>query len=446
MPLGKVFNAAEQQVQFSPVTNYYQGKAIRAGLAAQEQDAELKDLQIQSAKYQLSPEAMRAAGEEAKLKVAKLESEIAENRVNTNAQRLETEKEVLGPIFSEIALKVENGEPIDAVAVTDQLRIASKVLGEEEYKAFNTVIDANQDGVLGADELSMAAAIYAVEQDDGANPQQTEFIGDDGAAHVGSFDPDTQKYVDASGRVHENATPIAPQATQGDLSGVSASGANRNTIEFMDNTIGAVSAVQMGTELLATSVTNPESLGVPGGMMRFGTNLVSGAKAIADWAGYEPLPADDTEVQEMGYGGFDYSSIDTEKLGVSGAEAEKFRAGVYGIAFAAAVAEQGTRPTDKDIQQFIDQIGGRASSPRSFRRAIVQFMRRQDNRLKSIAEVKEIPERERAAALNTWTPAFDKFMEAYAEGENFGIQEDPDGGRWINMTPTQRDDGWEKYR
>ena len=38
------------QVLSSPVTNYYQGKAIRAGLASQEQDAEFKDLQISAAR------------------------------------------------------------------------------------------------------------------------------------------------------------------------------------------------------------------------------------------------------------------------------------------------------------------------------------------------------------------------------------------------------------
>ena len=210
-------------------------------------------------------------------------------------------------------------------------------------------------------------------------------------------------------------TPVAPGATQTELSGVNPSGVSKNTIAFQDSVIGAVGAVQTGTELLISSGTNPEALGVPGGFMRFGSNLVSGARAIADWAEYERLSVEETEKQTMGSSAFDYSKLDTDKLGVSGAEAEKFRAGVFGIAFAAAVAEQGTRPTDKDIQQFIDQVGGRATSAQSFRETIVQFMRRQDRRLKTIADVKQIGETDREAAFSAWKPAFRSFMEAYAE-------------------------------
>ncbi|GAG33001.1 unnamed protein product, partial [marine sediment metagenome] len=182
---------------------------------------------------------------------------------------------------------------------------------------------------------------------------------------------------DAGNAFHEDNSPVmgklTPYATNegGVVGGVNSSGQSKNTIEFQDAAIGAVGAVQLGTEMLISSESNPESLGVPGGFMRWGANFVSGANALADWAGMEYEPGtnveQETEIQQMGYGGFNYGKLDTDKLGVSGAEAEKFRAGVYGIAFAAAVAEQGTRPTDKDIQQFIDQIGGRATSAQSFR-------------------------------------------------------------------------------
>ena len=49
------------QVLFSPVTNHYQGKAIRAGLASQEQDAELKGLQIDAAKQDVEDAPARKA-------------------------------------------------------------------------------------------------------------------------------------------------------------------------------------------------------------------------------------------------------------------------------------------------------------------------------------------------------------------------------------------------
>ena len=63
MPVGKVFDAAANQVLISPVSNFYQGKAIRQQLAAGEQDAELKGLQIELAKDEVAnaPSAREAA-------------------------------------------------------------------------------------------------------------------------------------------------------------------------------------------------------------------------------------------------------------------------------------------------------------------------------------------------------------------------------------------------
>ena len=224
--------------------------------------------------------------------------------------------------------------------------------------------------------------------------------------------------------------------------GVNKSGISKNTVDFQDGVIGAVGAVQMGTELLISAASNPEALGVPGGFMRFGSNLVSGATAIADWAGYKKLSREETEKQTMGSSAFNYDNLDTDKLGVSGAEAEKFRAGVYGIAFAAAVAEQGTRPTDKDIQQFIDQIGGRATSAQSFRETIAQFMRRQNRRLNTIADVKQIGEVDRDAAFKSWTPAYRTFMETYAKTSGRETATNAETGqRYIEMSPGN----WEEF-
>ena len=47
MPVGRVYNAAANQVLFSPVTNYYQGKAIRQQLEEGELDIELKKQEVQ---------------------------------------------------------------------------------------------------------------------------------------------------------------------------------------------------------------------------------------------------------------------------------------------------------------------------------------------------------------------------------------------------------------
>ena len=49
MPVGRVFNAAANQVLISPVTNYYQGKAIRQAQEEKELDIELKKNEVKDA-------------------------------------------------------------------------------------------------------------------------------------------------------------------------------------------------------------------------------------------------------------------------------------------------------------------------------------------------------------------------------------------------------------
>ena len=54
MPVGKVFNAAENQVQFRPIQAYRQDKAIRAAEKEAEQMSVLRGLQIEGAKQDLA--------------------------------------------------------------------------------------------------------------------------------------------------------------------------------------------------------------------------------------------------------------------------------------------------------------------------------------------------------------------------------------------------------
>ena len=59
MPVGRVFNAAQNQVLISPVSAYYEGKAKRASLAEAELDRERKQQQIDMAPDKLDLEKQR---------------------------------------------------------------------------------------------------------------------------------------------------------------------------------------------------------------------------------------------------------------------------------------------------------------------------------------------------------------------------------------------------
>lgn len=432
MPVGKVFDAREGQILTQPVSNYYQGKALRLNQALGEKELEQAD-----AKLDLEERRVAVAEDQVAAARKQFEQDVGIETAKGYAQDLYSRIFAIDEAVT--AGEVDEGGALD-VAAQSFADYASTL--PEKYAA--PIIEKLSDG-LSIDEYrqikaSNAGALgdYGLLDEAGTPTTHQKHLGELLKSGAITKEQHDQLLLD----IERKAGTITGTTEFDPASGVNASGVSRNTIEFQDSVIGAVGAIQTGTELLDIAFTNPESLGVPGGFMRFGTNLVSGAKAIADWGGYEPLDEEDTEMQDAGYGAFDYGSIDTDKLGVSGAEAERFRAGVYGIAFAAAVAEQGTRPTDKDIQQFIDQIGGRATSAKSFGETIVQFMRRQDRRLKTIADVKQIGEADRKAAFEAWTPAYRRFMETYAKtsGKQTATHADT-GEKRIEMSPGV----WEEY-
>ena len=414
----------QQVLAKSPKYGTLSGKALRQEYAMNQQEMELRDLQIEGLKNpKPDPEETR---DQSKF--------VQESLANAGAAAI---------------IRVRDNPESTAEEITATFSAAlTQSLGQEAADEIQSQWDTNGDGVLGPDEWTELTSFTTAYMQglDVEGGEKTTVLTLDEKLEMGMKQNWAENSVverDETGNISVTSQPTG--MTEADLAargGVNASGVSQNTIDFQDNVIGAVGAVQMGTEMLVSSATNPEALGVPGGFMRFGSNLVSGAKAIADWAGYEKLSLEDTENQTMGSGAFDYSKLDTDKLGVSGAEAEKFRAAVYGIAFAAAVAEQGTRPTDKDIQQFIDQIGGRATSAQSFRETIAQFMRRQDRRLKTIADVKQISDIDRAAAFKAWTPAFRNFMETYAKtsGRQTATNAETDQ-RFIEMSPGN----WEEF-
>ena len=71
MPVGKVFNAAENQVLISPVSSYYQGKAIRQSLAEGEMDISLKKKTLEQADTKLDLEKKRVEQSEEEINLRK---------------------------------------------------------------------------------------------------------------------------------------------------------------------------------------------------------------------------------------------------------------------------------------------------------------------------------------------------------------------------------------
>ena len=110
-----------------------------------------------------------------------------------------------------------------------------------------------------------------------------------------------------------------------------------------------------------------------------------------------------------------------EAIGVTKDDASRWKSGVYSIAFAAAVGEQGTRPSDVDIQAYITIYGGQITDPSAFRSTISQAMRRQYNMLRFT--VKLNPEiKDGVKSLSVFEDEYTLFLEAidndYADQED----------------------------
>ena len=176
---------------------------------------------------------------------------------------------------------------------------------------------------------------------------------------------------------------------------------------FQNAVIGGVKAINTASELLAIAQQTPDAIGTPGNLFRVGNEMVRTAEALGRFAGFDP--GINRNLDGFTFDGFD------GKMRSLAIENEAFRSGVFGIAFAAAVAEQGTRPTDKDIQAFIDQIAGSSSDPRAFARTIKTFIGRSERSLRTTANVKDIPDDVRQRAFAELDQSLQGFNAFFAE-------------------------------
>jgi len=410
------------QVLFSPVTNHYQGKAIRAGLASQEQDAELKGLQIESAKQANSPSAVAAAIARAELDEDKIRADIAQSKaaakkagVETNTATVELRGKVYGPVYEGFKAELEESGDVDLVKATQQLRAAAEQMGADELKNFDTVIDKNQDGVLSADEFAVSGIIYGISQEGGDRSPRSVLV--DGKPATVFFDAAGNGYYEDGRPVLGKVTPFAVNEKGVVGADLSDAGISAINIEYRDKVMNASANAELGAELVEISNRDPAALAKSGALVNFGSEVYSTAKNLIDLVGSPELPASETAKQNIGHkGGWDWSAADEaiESLGVAPVDAARMKAGLYSIAFAAAVGEQGTRPSDVDIQAYITIYGGGLTNKDAFKGVISQAMRRQDTILRLTAELN--PEIDSVNGLEVWDRSYDKFKSAI----NFG--------------------------
>jgi len=405
-----------QQVLAQPVTSYYKGKAIRQELATAKKEEELLGLQIEAFKNpQVDPKEARDAS-------LFLRDAVAEAGAAAVLQAR------------------EGASPEDVTAAFDGTLVKSG-LPEEALAEIKKGYDRNGDGLLGEKELAELEAFsiargQELSQGVGGNletlsmEEKLELMPKNRAENsVVQRDEEGKLFVDDSptGLTEEDAK------ARGGLTGNDYSKALK---DFRDKAVGASVGIGSAIEMVKISLDSPAALGKSGAIVSFANEMKSTAEGLLDVIGAPVVAKKDREKQDKGWRGFqtELDKIDTKSMGLTAIEAAKFKAGVYGIAFAFAVSEQGTRPTDKDIQQFIAQHGGNLTNPEAFRGTIKQFIERQDNLLHSYADIMEISPEDQASAFATWNAKRAEFNAAL-EGDASSAQRAEDLPGFSELSP-----------
>jgi len=344
-----------QQVLAQPVTSYYKGKAIRQELATAKKEEELLDLQIDAAR---NPKADPKEARDASLF---LRDAVAEAGAAAVLQAR------------------EGASPEDVTAAFDGTLVKSG-LPEEALAEIKKGYDRNGDGLLGEAELAELEAFSIARgqelQGGDANAQQTEFIGDDGQAHVGTYNPNTETYTDAAGTEHKNAKPIAGGATQAELTGAGTDKViGRQVREVMGSTDNLLDSLERIDSLVATA---PQaSLGLPGGVSGMIDNTISAVNGFAEiaggWAEIEGNPGVEVRSEAL----LDTRLYEDYFAGYSERNAA-IEANAVGVAYALArAANPDGRISDADVRHQLERLKLNQSSKTRIHASIKEVKRSQ---------------------------------------------------------------------
>jgi len=155
------------QALFSPVSNFYQGKAIRQGLTAGEQDAELRDLQIEATQQEIdsAPDKQDAANreEQRKIDAAKRAAQKLQMEIGQDNTR------ILGEGAAAYTMAVEEGASPEESSQVFWSSLTNSGLSDEAVSQYKATYDKDGDGIINAEEAPdirrFAMAVGGMEDD-----------------------------------------------------------------------------------------------------------------------------------------------------------------------------------------------------------------------------------------------------------------------------------------
>ncbi len=260
-----------QQELFSPVTNFYKGKAIRQQLAAGEQEAEMRGLKIDLAKQEIAdaPSKREAAKEMALLNRDNIQSQIDKRVRDGEMAELELSAKALTPLLEDYT----NEEDEDKALEGWNKNISSVISLLSEKEQERIIEAAGPDKQYSHEEIMSTGLGVRLFTESGSRTAQ-KFIDSDGNAVQGSMDKQGN-YFDSSGEQRTDITPIAPQAGQGDIDPRSGAQRGKAYQEHLDAYQSASDVQELITAGLPRILELPQAVGMKGKIAMGGAGLLS---------------------------------------------------------------------------------------------------------------------------------------------------------------------------
>ncbi len=218
MPVGRVFNAAQNQVLISPVSAYYEGKAKRASLKQAEADLELTQARTETLQASLEPD----ESEKTRLELEQLRLNVQKKRDELGDAEMQRRADAYGPIIDEATKMAEGGDLDGAIGFANkELRLAAEKLGPDVLAEF--IKGLGEDRQLDKEEISRIkygiSAYYEMAEADRAD-----------ASHVNMYNPETGERI--------AVRPDSPEADEAAANGFLVGGKSDKFLGLDEDGIG----------------------------------------------------------------------------------------------------------------------------------------------------------------------------------------------------------------
>lgn len=406
-----VFDATQGQVLISPVTEYYRGNAMRQAEADAKQEAELRRLEINSAKMELAnaPALQAAANEKLRLDRDKAEQDIEKGIADLGYERMKRRSDALRPVVTEAEKMFKAGDQEGAANyLAESVTAALQDVDPEAAAQMNEM--AGPDHVWQPEELkrlkNRVEAFGAIEkeQDKSQHQQHIEALVKSGHISQEEGDEILRKIEVKAGTI-TGTTEHDPKSIFGDSPGDNVSARLAN--EIVNSSENLLSSLGRIEEQIDS--TTQSSLGLPGTISAVVDNGVNAAVGLAEMFGGTAQLGDETVSERILLNANLYKDM-FEGPAASNAA---IQSNAVGVAYALARASNPDgRISDADVKHQLKRLNLSVSSKAQMKAAIKEVRRETMRSVANHLRQQSYTETEKGLAI------YDKYMKELDKLDN----------------------------